>query len=112
MTSEILGGRRPRKGSGRQTSSAASPTRAVSKPIDHALAEAGRQPRRDPVSDDLLDDAVAHRHAARHSQVRDDMAGERDEADEPRTAAIELGETADQAEHGHQHEQHVDDGTR
>ena len=95
-------------GSGRVTSIAASPSRAVKQPVENAFAEPLRQFCRDAMAEHLLDQAVACRHAAGDREMRDDVTHQPDHAERARPSAVEPRQLPDQPQRCREHEQHVD----
>ena len=72
------------KGSGRQTSIAAMPTRAVSSPLMTPFAEPRGEASGNAVADDLLDEQIAGGDAPGHGEVADRRARQPEEADRTR----------------------------
>jgi len=60
------------------------------------------------VAQHLLHQAVARGHAAGDGEMGDDVAEQADHAERAGSAAIEIGELADQTQRGDEHEHHVD----
>ena len=85
-------------GSGRQTSMAASPSRAVISPVDHALAEPCGEARHHRAAHHLVEDGIAGRHAAGDGQVLDGVAGQPQEAEGAGASRVERRQPAHQPE--------------
>ncbi len=103
-TSETPGASRSRR-----APRAERPTRGE-QAVEDALAHARRNARCDPVADDLLDEAVADRHAAGDRDMSADRAGEFGQAEEPRPAAVNLGDPSHEPHNLGSDEDDVEDG--
>ena len=112
MMFETFGRGSAAKGSGRQTSIAAMPTRAVRAPFITPSPKRLREPREDVAAGDRAEHVVADRDDPGGEQVRRDHAQQPPRAEEAGVRPVDLGDAPDHPHVLRERGEHVEQGER